>query len=215
MSVKVSLEKYYLELLKYYGHQKWWPAQTKFEVMVGAILTQNTAWTNVEKAIMNLKSAGLLSSKKLYEIDTRLLAQLIRSSGYFNIKAKRLKSFIKWFVDEYDGDIKKLRKKNMDELRNELLEINGIGKETADSILLYALDKPTFVVDLYTFRVLTRHGLIPEETTYDEMKSLFEDNLEKDVKLYNEYHALLVAVGKDFCKATPQCEKCTLKKYLP
>ncbi len=215
MAIKETLLKYYKELLKRFGPQHWWPAETRFEVMVGAILTQNAAWTNVEKAIMNLKSNELMDPHKLYDLNVDTLALVIRSTGYFNIKASRLKNFIKWFVEKYQGNIKKLMKQDAAKLRDELLSIKGIGKETADSILLYALDKPTFVVDLYTYRVLSRHALISEDADYDEIKSLFEENLRKDPRLYNEYHALLVAVGKNYCKTNPLCAKCPLQKYLP
>ncbi|MBI4833514.1 MAG: endonuclease III domain-containing protein [Planctomycetes bacterium] len=206
------LKEIYQRLFKHFGPQHWWPGETPFEVMVGAILTQNTNWSNVEKAIKNLKAEGLMTAKGLYGLDTETLAQLIRPAGYYNIKAIRLKNFIKWFVETYDGDEEKLSKSSLESLREELLGIKGIGPETADSIALYAGGKPSFVVDAYTYRIFSRHSLIPEETTYDEIKAFFEDNLENDTKLFNEYHALIVRTGKEYCKKTkPLCDKCPLK----
>jgi len=209
------LETYFRALLRHFGPQGWWPAETPFEVMVGAILTQNTAWTNVEKAILNLKAGNLLDPRRLHETDAGTLALALRPAGYFNVKARRLKSFIAWFMDRAGGDAGRLRPIPPARLREELLEVRGVGRETADSILLYALGIPTFVVDAYTWRILSRHGLVPEETTYEEMKDLFERNLPRDAKLYNEFHALLVAAGKDFCRPVPRCGKCPLRKFLP
>jgi endonuclease-3 related protein len=210
-----TLKDYHKALLKRFGPQGWWPGETPFEVMVGAILTQNTAWKNVEKAIATLKTYGLLDPHKIHETDQDTLALAIRPAGYFNVKAKRLKSLIEWFVTKHDGDVERLKRLPPDRLREELLEVKGIGPETADSILLYALDVPTFVVDTYTYRVLTRHDVIGEEATYDDMKELLERKLPRDRALYNEFHALIVAVGKDFCRATARCEKCPLKRFLP
>lgn len=219
------LNKIYDKLLKHFGAQHWWPGDGAFEVMIGAILTQNTNWTNVEKAINNLKTANVLSPEELNNMDTEKLAQIIKPAGYYNIKAKRLKNFIKWLMDSYDGDLNRMAKASISTLREGLLSINGIGPETADSILLYAAKKLSFVVDAYTYRVFSRHNLIPEESTYDEIKSFFEDNLPArldwsggpdDVELFNEYHALIVRVGKEYCKKTkPLCEKCPLEEYLP
>ena len=201
----------YDRLFKSFGKQHWWPGDTDFEIIVGAILTQNTNWGNVEKAIKNLKEAKVFTPRKLYEIDIQELAELIRPSGYFNVKAKRLKHFIEWLFLKYNGSLPKMFKQDCVTLREELLSINGIGRETADSILLYAAQKPTFVIDAYTKRVLVRHELIPEEYEYEEMKAFFEENLPEDVSLYNEYHALLVRVGKYYCKPKEQCEECPLK----
>ncbi len=209
------LRKYYAALLRRFGPQEWWPGETPFEVMVGAILTQNTAWTNVEKAIANLRTYGLLDPRRLDEVDAGTLALAIKPAGYFNVKARRLKSYVEWFVRRFDGDAERMKRVPPARLREELLEVKGVGPETADSILLYALDFPSFVVDAYTYRVLTRHGLAPEETTYDEMKELFESSLPAKAPLYNEFHALLVAVGKDFCRAKPRCDECPLRRYLP
>jgi endonuclease-3 related protein len=216
MATRPPLEAYYRALLKHFGPQGWWPAETPFEVMVGTILTQNTAWTNVEKAILNLKAGGLLDPRRLHEVDIVTLASALRPAGYFNVKANRLKSFIDWFMARAGGDVEKLQSIAPERLRDDLLEVRGIGRETADSILLYALGVPVFVVDAYTHRVLSRHGLVPEEeATYEEMKDLFERNLPRDAKLYNEFHALLVATGKEFCRPIPRCEKCPLRRYLP
>jgi len=181
---------------------------------VGAILTQNTNWGNVEKAIKNLRAKGLMDPRKLYQLDTGELAQFIKPAGYYNIKAKRLKNFIDWFIRTYDGDLEKISGQELFTLREELLGVSGIGPETADSILLYAMAKPSSVVDAYTYRVFSRHKLIPEETDYDEIKSFFEDNLPSDVKMFNEYHALIVRLGKEYCKKTkPLCNECPLNTF--
>ncbi|MFH0887745.1 MAG: endonuclease III domain-containing protein [Planctomycetota bacterium] len=205
------LKVIYNKLLSHFGEQHWWPARTSFEVIVGAILTQNTNWSNVEKAISNLKSAGLLIPEKLHRCNLSDLAVLIKPAGYFNLKAGRLKNFMDWLFENYDGDLDRLFNKNVSSLREELLSVCGIGPETADSIVLYAAEKPNFVVDTYTYRIMFRHRLIPEETTYDELKSFFEESFQPDVKLFNEYHALLVRLGKTYCKKTkPQCNICPL-----
>ncbi len=201
----------YDRLFKSFGKQHWWPGDTDFEIVIGAILTQNTNWTNVEKAIKNLKKAKMFTPRKLHEIDINRLAELIKPSGYFNVKARRLKHFIEWLFQKYNGSLSRMFKQDYVKLREELLSINGIGRETADSILLYAAQKPTFVIDAYTKRVLVRHELIPEDYEYEEMKAFFEENLPEDVSLYNEYHALLVRVGKYYCKPKEQCEECPLR----
>lgn len=215
MSRTSPLESYYKALRRHFGPQKWWPAETPFEVMVGAVLTQNAAWTNVEKAILNLKAAGLLDPRRIHEIDPGTLAWAIRPAGYFNVKAGRLKNLVAWFLERAGGDIGQLKKMDPGRLREELLGVRGIGRETADSILLYAIGIPSFVVDAYTHRILSRHGLVPEETSYEEMKGLFEKSLPRDTKLYNEFHALLVAVGKEFCRPVPRCTRCPLRRFLP
>jgi len=194
-----------------FGPRQWWPGETPFEVVIGAILTQNTNWSNVEKAIKNLKTAGKLSPEGIYGLSTTELAVLIKPSGFFNVKAKRVKAFINWLFSKYDGNLSKMFARDLQTLRSELLSVKGIGPETADSILLYAGNMPTFVVDAYTHRIFSRHELIPEESTYDDMKSFFEENLPKDVQLFNEYHALLVNIGKMFCKPRKVCEPCPLK----
>lgn len=210
--MRAELEKIYAKLYSSFSAQHWWPGETPFEVIIGAILTQNTNWANVEKAINNLKAANVLSPDKLYKLNLKKLKSLIRPSGYYNIKAGRLKEFLKFFHNHYKGSIKKLSRQGTLALRRDLLSVKGIGPETADSILLYALGKPVFVVDAYTKRMLTRHRLISENATYDEVQNLFMKNLKREVKLYNEYHALLVKLGKDFCrKAKPRCTICPLK----
>lgn len=212
---KALLSGFYSALFTHFGEQRWWPAKTRFEVIVGAILTQNTNWGNVERAIRNLKSAGLLTPEKMRAVDNDILAQAIRPAGYFNVKAGRLKNFLDHLFDSYDGKLAKLLKKEHLKLREELLSINGIGPETADSILLYAANKPAFVIDAYTKRILTRHGLIKDNVDYHGLQRLFTDNLKADVKVFNEYHALIVMTGKDFCKTKkPLCEACPLGGFL-
>ncbi len=212
MNVGHKLDLIYQKLYSYFGPQRWWPGETPFEVIIGAILTQNTNWLNVEKAIGNLKKNKLLEPHKLYGLRNRKLALLIRPSGYYNIKAKRVKSFLKFFIKYYNGSARKMSKGTVSSLRQQLLSVKGIGKETADSILLYALDKPIFVVDAYTKRIFSRHRFILEGANYDEIQNLFMNNLKSNVKLFNEYHALLVKLGKDFCfKNKPRCDICPLK----
>jgi endonuclease III related protein len=212
-STSKDLMEFYEALLARYGPQDWWPGETDFEVMVGAVLTQNTNWKNVEKAIANLKAADLLTPPALDDLAERQLAEYIRPAGYFNIKAKRLKNLIRWLMDEFDGSLKPLRDYSIDRLREELLSINGIGRETADSIILYALHKPTFVVDTYTYRVLVRHGCIDAESDYELIKEFFESHLPEDVQLFNEFHALIVQVGKNHCKPRPLCADCPLEQF--
>ena len=200
----------YKTLHKTYGPQGWWPAKTRLEVVIGAILTQNTAWTNVEKAIANLKKAHLVSAKRLKSIDIKSLARLIRPAGYYNIKAVRLKNFVSFLYAEYGGSIGNLSSENTTKLRKALLGVNGIGPETCDSIMLYACGKKVFVVDAYTKRVFSRHSLIKESGDYHRVQKYFTDNLPKSEKLYNEYHALIVRLAKDFCRAKPDCKNCPL-----
>jgi endonuclease-3 related protein len=206
------LNEIYQLLFERFGPQHWWPGETQFEIITGAILTQNTNWANVEKAIANLKSAGRLTPEKLYHLDLSQLAQLIRPAGYYNIKARRLKNFIIWLFDNYAGKLTNLESIDTDKLRTELLAIKGIGCETADSILLYALDRPVFVVDAYTARVAVRHELIEPNADYEQLCELFQSNLPQDTKLFNEYHALLVKVGKEFCKKQARCLNCPVEK---
>ena len=202
----------YQKLYSLFGSQYWWPADTPFEVMIGAILTQNTNWLNVEKAISNLKKHKLLQPHKLYKLSHKHLASLIRPAGYYNIKAKRLKGFLKFFIRHYDGNVKKMSGIDTSSLRQQLLSVKGIGPETADSMLLYALNRPIFVVDAYTKRILLRHHFIGEDVGYDKIQNLFMQNLKSGVKLFNEYHALLVKLGKEFClKNKSICEICPLK----
>lgn len=196
-----------------YGPQHWWPGETPFEVMVGAVLTQNTAWGNVEKAISNLRQAGMLDPHKIAAVPQEQLARLIRPSGYFNIKARRLKSLVNWFVDNCEGDPEQLYAFSTEALREALLSVKGVGRETADSIVLYAADKPTFVVDAYTFRILYRHHLVDDDADYESIKELFESNLSEEVSLYKEYHALIVQVGKNHCKPKAKCNGCPLAVF--
>ena len=200
----------YKTLRETYGPQKWWPAKTRFEVITGAILTQNTAWSNAEKAIRNLSKAGLLLPGKIRDVKLSTLARLIRPAGYYNIKAKRLKNFIQFLYSGYGGSIKRLSSENAGKLRKALLSVNGIGPETCDSIMLYALDKKVFVVDAYTKRIFSRHGFFKESGDYYSIQKYFMDNLPKSGKLYNEYHALIVRLAKEFCRTVPDCKRCPL-----
>ena len=211
---KNLLHQVYRRLSRAFGPQHWWPGETPFEVMVGAILTQNCAWVNVESAIANLKAADLLDPHKLLACPARRLARLIKPSGYFNVKARRLRSFLAWLVSTTDGDIQSLRRLRRPQLREKLLAVPGVGPETADSILLYALGRRVFVVDAYTRRFLSRHGLIQASSSYDEIQEFFEDNLPASIPLYNEYHALIVNLGKDICKPRPLCDACPLRPLL-
>lgn len=204
-----KIQQIYELLFERFGPQHWWPGETKDEIITGAILTQNTNWQNVEKAILNLKKASVMSLDKLYSLPQEQLAQLIRPAGYYNIKAKRLKAFLKWLFEEHNGSLTEIESIHTENLREELLQINGIGPETADSILLYAFDRPVFVVDAYTYRIAARHQLIEPECDYEQLRSLFEDNLED--KLFNEYHALLVRTGKEFCRPQAGCAGCPLE----
>lgn len=197
-------------MLEAYGPQHWWPGDSPFEIIVGAILTQNTNWTNVEKAILNLKKADLLSPLHFRNVNEGELAELIRPSGYFNIKAKRLKAFIEFLFKHYKGDLDAMFSQDLKKIRNTLLEVKGIGPETADSILLYAGNYPTFVVDAYTKRIFSRLAILQEEHTYHQVQDYFMEHLEEDVPLYNEYHALIVRHGKDHCKTRPLCKGCPL-----
>src|SRR3990167_2624354 len=212
MNSKQNLEAIYAKLYRHFGPQSWWPGETPFEVIVGAILTQNTNWQNVAKAINNLKQAKVLSPKKLYSLPRPRLAQLIRPSGYFNIKAKRLKEFLDFLFKNYNGSLKKMFSRPVEDLRKEILSVKGIGPETADSILLYAGGFPVFVVDAYTKRIFSRQKLLSEDAEYHQVQELFTRSLKKDVQLYNEYHALIVRLGKDFCKKTnPKCKICPIR----
>jgi endonuclease-3 related protein len=210
--IRETLTKIYQLLFDFFGPQHWWPGETRFEIITGAILTQNTSWANVEKAITNLKSAGCLTPEKLHNLDPTRLAGLIRPAGYYNIKAGRLKNFINRIFDDYDGNLTNLESISTGRLREELLTIKGIGRETADSILLYAFDRPVFVVDAYTARIMCRHELIEPDADYEQIREFFESNLPQDAPLFNEYHALLVRVGKEFCRPKARCPHCPLNK---
>jgi endonuclease-3 related protein len=213
--VKKTLMAMHRTMLKHFGPLHWWPGKTQFEMIVGAILTQNTAWKNVVKALENIKAANALSPRALHEMPPARLAQMIRPSGYFNIKAKRLKSFLSFLHDNYSGSLKEMFHEKPETLRKELLDVNGVGPETGDSILLYAGRIPTFVVDAYTKRIFSRHGLLTGKEKYQEVKEFFEKNLPCDTQLYNEYHAQIVNIGKLFCRRIARCEICPLNKYLP
>ncbi len=205
----------YERMLLHFGAQHWWPADSTFEILVGAVLTQNTNWKNVEKALDNLKQHGLLSYEALLAMDTGILAEFIRPAGFFKVKAKRLKNLLTMIEAEYGGDLVLLQEDDLCSSREKLLGVNGIGQETADSILLYGFNKPAFVVDAYTHRIFHRHGLIGEECSYNELQDECTANLPKDEQLYNEYHALIVQTGKEFCKKkTPLCAGCPLKDLL-
>jgi endonuclease-3 related protein len=204
----------YRALYKAYGPQHWWPGDTPFEVMVGAVLTQNTAWINVEKAIKNLKRERLLSLARLRKVAPRRLAALIKPSGYYNVKAERLTNLMTFLYDRYGYRLAGMLRDDPSELRKGLLLVNGIGPETADSIILYAARMPTFVVDAYTKRIFSRHGLVSERAGYDDVQQLFIRNLPRGTGLFNEYHALLVTVGKAHCKkGTPRCTTCPLELF--
>ncbi|MBI5233451.1 MAG: endonuclease III domain-containing protein [Deltaproteobacteria bacterium] len=215
MANKKLIKGFYKSLFSSFGPQGWWPGRTRFEKIVGAILTQNTNWSNVEKAIRNLKNARALSPDGIYGLPNERLAELIRPSGYYNIKAKRLKTFVEHLYINHNGSLSRLFFKDTYLLRAELLGINGIGPETADSILLYAGARPVFVVDAYTKRVLARHGLAGPDANYHDIQRLFMESLAPRAVLFNEYHALIVRVGKEFCSPRePLCGQCPLNRFL-
>ena len=198
-------------LLENFGQRHWWPGDTALEIIVGAVLTQNTSWKNVEKAITNLKSAGLLDIKSLHNAEEETLARHIRSSGYYNLKTRRLKNLIKVIHDEYKSSIEFLKENELFRLRQQLLGVKGIGEETADSILLYALEKRIFVIDAYTKRFLANHGLYDGSYRYSDVQAFFMNNLPSDTYLFNEYHALIVALCQQYCLKTPKCQECPLR----
>jgi len=209
------LDEYFNTLFTSLGPQHWWPSETQFETTVGAILTQNTSWKNVERAIANLRDAGLLSLQALVSVSLRRLERLIRPSGYFRQKARKLKAFCEFVRLDYRGSLKKMFETPTIVLRQKLLGVFGIGPETADSILLYAGGHAVFVVDAYTKRILSRHGWISENAKYDEVRWLFEREFPGDVRRLNEFHALIVNVGKNWClKQGPHCYECPLGRYL-
>ena len=213
-----ELLEIYSKLLNHFGHRRWWPGDTPFEVCVGAILTQNTAWTNVEKAIKNIKEAGLMDPFQLLDADDAEIGKLIKPSGYYNIKTKRLKAFLEVLVEKYHGDISGIGIEGTGRARSILLDINGIGNETADSILLYAAGLPVFVVDAYTKRIFTRLGFFKEggernSDGYMEVQAFFMQNLPEDLDLFKDYHAQIVELGKNYChKNKPECDSCPVRK---
>lgn len=200
-------------LLTHHGPQHWWPGETPFEVMVGAVLTQNTAWKNVERAIANLKAAGMLTAEAIAGASPAELATLIRPSGCFNVKAARLQAFCRWYLQH--GGLARLRRWPTGRLRAALLDVHGIGPETADDILLYAFDRPVFVIDAYTRRIFARLGLVAAEAPYERLREAFERALGPEPRLFNEYHALIVAHGKDVCRPQPRCGLCCLRARCP
>lgn len=207
----VSLSRVYQRLYRRYGPQHWWPGETPFEVMVGAVLTQNTAWSNVEKAIALLKASRLLHPERIAESDHALLAQCLKPSGYFNIKARRLQSYCRWYLT--CGGFETLDRLDTPQLRAELLAVKGVGPETADDILLYAFNRPVFVIDAYTRRLFARLGMVSGAEGYEHLQVFFEQQLGPDVPVYNEYHALIVAHAKAHCRKRPECENCCLAAW--
>ena len=210
------LDEYYNALFTAFGPQHWWPGKTPFEVIVGAILTQNTSWTNVERAITNLRRANLLTPAAIERSSSVTIESLIRPSGYFRQKARKLKSFSSFLRYEYSGSLKKMFAQPTAALRQQLLGVFGIGPETADSILLYAGGHPVFVVDAYTKRMLARHGWVDENVGYEDVRWLFERQFPGDIARFNEFHALIVQAGKQYCRTRePLCGECPLGRYLP
>ena len=204
------IQNIYDRMLAHYGRQHWWPADTPFEMMVGAVLTQATSWTNVERAISKLKEADALSPDAIRDLDTDALAALIYSSGFYNAKAQRLKALAEYLGESCGDDIEAMRCEDGAKLRRELLAVKGIGEETADAILLYALGKPMFVIDAYTRRLFQRLGIVPESEAYSGYQRMFSENLPKETAMYAEYHALVVEHCKEACRAAPKCEGCCL-----
>lgn len=209
----LQLREVYARLFEHHGPQHWWPADSPFEVMIGAVLTQNTAWVNVERALGNLKRAEVLDAEALLELSESRLAKLLRPSGYFNVKARRVVEFCRWYLD--NGGLQSLKRRTTARLRKELLSVHGIGPETADDILLYAFDRPVFVVDAYTRRLLSRLGVLGGDETYESIRAQLEASLPRRAPLFNEFHALIVHHGKDICRVRPRCEQCCLATDCP
>lgn len=211
----ITLRQVYEQLFERYGPQHWWPGDTSFEVMIGAVLTQNTAWSNVEKAMGTLRRNDCLEAHAIVAVATEQLAQWLRPAGYFNIKAVRLQNLCRWYLER--GGLDALQKLQTDELRRAVLSVNGVGPETADDIVLYAFHRPVFVIDAYTRRLFARLGLITGDEGYEHLRAFFENSLSgKDqVSLFNEYHALIVAHAKDVCRKRPLCDQCCLASRCP
>ncbi|MCE5266947.1 MAG: endonuclease III domain-containing protein [Planctomycetaceae bacterium] len=210
------LTEVYRRLFDAFGPQHWWPGETAFEMIVGAMLTQNTSWQNVERALANLRDADLLEPHALYAVPVEELEELLRPAGYFRVKARRLRSLLQFLVDRYDGSLEAMFAIGLPDLRQQLLDVHGVGPETADSILLYAGRLPSFVVDAYTHRVFSRHGWIDFDADYHQIQDYVQSELPADVPTYNEFHALLVRLGKDCCrKRNPKCAECPLRGMLP
>jgi endonuclease-3 related protein len=206
-----TLRDVYDSLLDHHGPQNWWPGDSRFEIMVGAVLTQNTSWSNVEKAIANLKRAKVLTPKAIISAPTEHLVSWLKPSGYFNVKTRRLVAFCQWLLEQ-GGEVE-LATRDTAVLREQLLAVHGIGPETADDILLYAFDRPVFVVDAYTRRLFGRLGLVDADASYEELRAQFESSLVTDVGLFNEYHALIVLHGKQVCRPQARCDHCCLNPY--
>lgn len=213
--MRSDAEEVFRILLDKLGPQDWWPGETPLEVMVGAVLVQNTAWPNVERAIANLRAADALDAQRLAHASLEELEQLIRPAGYFRVKARRLQNLMRWLVQRTGGDVDVLRGGSAETLRGELLSINGVGPETADAILLYALDMPVLVVDGYTLRIWARHGWIEYGADYHRLQGHLTGELPRDAMIFNELHALVVEVGKRWCKPKPKCDGCPLQGLLP
>lgn len=194
-----------------FGHQHWWPAETAFETMIGAILAQNVAWRNAAQAVRNLDAAGMLDPDRLAAADAGEIACLIVPSRFYNRKAGRIREFARVYVAEFEADPATMAAVEAESLRKRLLAIKGLGKETVDSILLYACAKPVFVVDAYTRRIFSRYGLLPEDASYDGMQRLFMENLAPDPDLFNDYHAQIVFLGNTVCRKTPLCDRCPIR----
>ena len=209
-TLKQALTDIYQRLLDRFGPQHWWPADEPFEVIIGAILTQSAAWGNVEKAMANLQGAGALSPRALRKLPRARLAKLVYPCGYYNAKALKLKAFTVWLGNHYEDDLDRLFALDAGELRQQLLSVHGVGPETADSVILYAAGKPVFIIDAYTRRIFGRLGLAPERDGYTTYQKFFMDNLPPSVQLFNEYHALLVYLGKNICRRRPLCQECCL-----
>ena len=211
---KARLLRLYRSLLAHHGPQDWWPARTSFEVAVGAILTQHTTWAGAARAVAALRARRLLTPRRLAGCDVGALERLVRPAGTYRLKARRLLDFTGWLLARFGGDFRRMRRAPLGPLRRELLAVPGLGPETADAILLYAAGRPVFVADTYTRRVLARHRLLPRAAGYEEARAFLEAHLPSDPALFNEFHALLVAVGKAHCRATPRCERCPLRYDL-
>lgn len=217
MNAAAEIRRYFQALTHAYGPQQWWPARTRFEIIVGAFLTQNTAWTNVEKALGNLRRAGILNVAGIRRVQLNRLEQLVRPSGYFRQKARRLKAFVQFLDHKYGGSLQRMFAQPTASLRAELLALNGVGPETADAILLYAGKHPVFVVDAYARRILDRHGIMPFNARYDEIRQLFEKALANGTDpgaTFNQAHALIVQVGKNHCRKEAACRGCPLERFL-
>ena len=216
MGGRSDLAAVYRRLRRRFGHQGWWPGRTRLEIILGAILTQSAAWTNVERAIAYLRRAGMLRLERLHPAPPASLAALVRPSGYFRQKAKKIRAFLRFLEHEFAGSLDRMARVSAATLRPRLLGVFGIGPETADSILLYAFGRPVFVVDAYTRRVLARHGWLPADAPYEDVRAWFESRLPRSVPLWNDFHAQFVRLGKDFCaKRSPRCAGCPLRKLLP